>query len=83
MTLAKREATLRTLLTRNASEPRLLNAAAKVRYARIQVLRARIGQMPSVVRTREHARRVARLEAQIGSLLVTTPLSIIAEFRKT
>jgi hypothetical protein len=81
LTLAKREAVLRTLLTRRASEYQLLKAAEKVRIARIQVLRARIGDMPSVIRTAQQNKQVAKLEQQVDLLRVTTPMGILAEFR--
>ncbi len=81
MTKAKREATLRTLVAQSASELRLLKAAARVRNARIQVLRARIGEMPSVIRTPEQDRRVAILERQVESLRATAPTRILDEFQ--
>ena len=82
MTLAKREATLRALLNRNASDYKLILAAQRMRDAKAQVLRARIGAMPSVIRTPQQNQRVAMLEAQIASLLATTPKAILLEFRK-
>ena len=81
LTLAKRTATLRTLLTQSASEYKLLKAAGRVRDARIQVLRATIGEMPSVIRTSGQNRRIAKLGDQIESLRATTPMAILAEFR--
>lgn len=81
MTRTKREATLRTLVAQHASESRLLKAAIKVRDARIQVLRAKIGEMPTVIRTPEQNRRVAILERQVESLRATTPTSILDEFQ--
>ena len=81
LTLAKREAVLRTLLTRSASEYQLLKAAERVRIARMQVLRARIGEMPSVIRTAQQNKRVAKLEQQIDFLRETTPMAILAQFR--
>ena len=80
MTLEKRAAALRTLLTQSASEYKLLNAAERVRDARIQVLRATIGEMPSVIRTSEQNRRITKLDGQIESLHATTPMAILAEF---
>ena len=81
MTFEKRAAVLRTLLTQSASEYKLLKAAARVRDARIQVLRATIGEMPSVIRTPEQNRRITKLDGQVESLRVTTPMAILAEFR--
>jgi hypothetical protein len=81
MTLAKREATLRTLLTHNASESQLLKAALKVRDARIQVLQSSIGEMPTVIRSPQHDRRVAKLRGQIETIRATTPMAILAKFR--
>ena len=83
MTVAKREASLRAMLNKNASESRLLKGAEAVRCARIQVLRARIGEIPLLTPTHRHDRRIAKLNGQIELLLTTNPLSILAEFRKT
>ena len=80
-TLAKREATLHTLVKLIASESRLLKASDRVRDARIQVLRARIGEMPSVIRTPEQDRRVAELEVRIGALRATSPKELLDEFQ--
>jgi hypothetical protein len=82
LTLKKRAATLRTLLTKNASESKLLMAAGRVREARIQVLRAKIGEMPSVIYGRHSkASGVARLDEQIELLRAITPMAILNEFR--
>ncbi len=82
LTLKKRADTLRTLLHQAASEYQLNKAAGKVCDARIQVLRAKIGEMPSVLLTAQQNRRVAKLSDQIESLCATTPEEILAEFRK-
>ena len=81
MTLEKKAAALRTLLTQSASEYKLLKAAERVRDARIQVLRATIGNMPSVIRTPQQNRRIAKLGGQIESIRATTPMAILAELR--
>jgi len=83
LTLEKRTATLRTLLAQRASDYKLLKAAVRVRDARIRVLHATIGNMPSVIRTSEQNLRVAKLETQIEALRATTPTVILAEFRLT
>lgn len=80
LTLKKREATLRTLLAGNASEYQLFKAAGRVRDARIQVLRATIGEMPSPIRTPEQNRRIAKLLVKIESLNATTPVAMLAKF---
>lgn len=82
LTLAKKVATLRTLLAQNASETKLLKAATKVRDARVQVLRATIGEMPFPFRTPRQNKRIAKIEGQIDSLRATEPLVILAEFRQ-
>jgi hypothetical protein len=69
------------LLSRGASEYQLLKAAQRVRIARMQVLRATIGDIPSVIRTPQQNRRVAKLEGQIERLSTTTPGAILAEFQ--
>ncbi len=83
LTLEKRAATLRTMLRQSASEYQLVKAAGRVRDARIQVLRAKIGEMPSVLLTPVQNRRIARLETQIARLVAATPTAILAEFRMT
>ena len=80
-TLVKRAATLRTLLTHSTSEDKLLKAAERVRDARIQVLRARIGEMPSVLLTPQQQKQIAKLGDQIELLRATTAMVILAEFR--
>jgi hypothetical protein len=82
LTLKKRADTLRTLLRQAASQYQLNKAAGKVRDARIQVLRAKIGEMPSVVLTAQQKRRSAKLSDQIESLRATTPMEILSEFRR-
>jgi hypothetical protein len=82
MTLEKRSATLRTLLTQSASEHTLLKSAERVRAAKIQVFRATIGEMPTPLRTPQQNRRIARLNGKIESLLATSPASILEEFRQ-
>jgi hypothetical protein len=81
MSLEKRAATLRTLLTQGASEYKPLKAAERVRNARIQVLRATIGAIPSVLRGPQQSRRIAKLAGQIESLRATSPMAILAEFQ--
>ena len=81
LTVKKRAAALRTLVTQSATEHKLLKAAVRVRDARIQVLRATIGDMPSVIRTPQQNRRIAMLSGQIELLRATTPMTILAEFR--
>ena len=80
-TLERRAATLRTLLTHSTSEDKLLKAAERVRDARIQVLRARIGEMPSVLLTPQQHKQIAKLGDQIELLRATTAMVILAEFR--
>jgi hypothetical protein len=82
LTLKKRTDTLGTLLCQAASEYQLNKAAEKVRDARIRVLRAKIGEMPSVLLTAQQKRRIAKLSDQIESLLATTPMEILSEFRR-
>ena len=82
LTLEKRAAALRTLLTQSASERKLLKAAHRVRDARIQVPRAMIGEMPSFTRMPQENRRIAKLGGKIESLLATTPMTILDEFRQ-
>lgn len=82
LTLEKKEAALRSMLTKCASNARLLKAAERVRDARIQVLKATIGEMPSVKLTPPQLRRIARLEGEIQVLCETTPTTILAEFRR-
>jgi hypothetical protein len=83
LTLEKRAAVLRTLLTQSASEYKQLKAAERVRDARIQVLRAMIGEMPSVILTPQQNRRIAKLGGKIESLLANPPTTILDEFRRT
>lgn len=80
LTLEKRAATLRTLLVQGASETRLIEAARRVRDARIQILRSKLGEMPPV-RTPQQDRRAAKLNEQIESLRAAAPTSILVEFR--
>jgi hypothetical protein len=82
LTLKKRTDTLRTLLRRSASEGKLHAAAGKVRDARIQVLRAKTGEMPSVLLTAHQKRRIAKLSDQIESLRKTTTIEILTEFQR-
>jgi hypothetical protein len=70
---------LHTLLGKGANETKLLKAAEVVRDARIQVLRARLGELP-LAETPEQQRRTARLDAQIKSLHATTPAAVLTEF---
>lgn len=74
-------ARLRALLNKGASDARLLRAATRVRDARIQVLRATIGEMPTPIRTPDDDRRVAQLQAEIDLLSATPEVEILAEFR--
>src|SRR5580692_8730233 len=82
LTLKKRTNTLCTLLRQAASEYQLNKAAERVRDARIRVLRAKIGEMPSVLLTAQQKRRIAKHSDQIESLLATTPMEILSEFRR-
>jgi hypothetical protein len=61
ITLEKRTNTLGALLRQFANERKLYKATEKVREARIQVLRAKIGEMPSVRLTKMQRRRIAKL----------------------
>lgn len=79
--LKKRTDTLRTLIRRNASEYQILKAAVKLREARIRVVHAQIGEMPSVLTTPEQTRRVAKLVKEIESLQSTPSLDFVAEIR--
>lgn len=81
LTLRKRMATLRALLNKGASDQKLLRAAARLRDARVQVLRATIGEMPTPIRTPDDDRRVARLQAEIDSLAATPAAEILLQFR--
>ena len=80
-TLEKRAASLRSLLKQNASETKLLKAAEKARVAKVQVLRATIGEMPSPIRTPAQNRRIAKLEVQMDALCALTLPEILAQFR--
>jgi hypothetical protein len=82
LTLKKRTDTLCTLICQGASEYQLTKAAQKVRDARIRVLRAKIGEMPSVLLTAQQKRRIAKLSDQVESLLATTPMDFLNEFRR-
>ena len=82
LTLKKRADSLRTLLRQAASEYHLNKAAGKVRDARIRVLRAKIGEMPSVLLTTQQEWRIAKLSDQIESLQASTPREILREFRR-
>lgn len=79
--LKKRTDTLRTLIRRSASEYQILKAAVKLREARIRVVNAQIGAMPSVLTTPEQTRRVAKLVKEIESLEATPPSDFVAEIR--
>jgi hypothetical protein len=76
LTLEKRAAALRTLLTQNASEYKLIKAAERVRDARVQVLRATIGDLLAA-QLAQHDRdaRVQVLRATIGDMpsVIRTP----------
>jgi hypothetical protein len=80
-TLEKKTSTLRTLLTHGASEDKLLKAAERVQVARIQVLQAKIGTMPSVLLTLPQHKRIAKIGGKIEALRAATPVEILAEFR--
>jgi hypothetical protein len=82
LTLKKRTDTLCTLRSQAASEYQLNKAAERVRDARIRVLKAKIGEMPSVLLTAQQKRRIAKLSDQIESLLATRPMEILNEFRR-
>jgi len=79
--LDKRTATLRTLLKQGVDESKLLKAADRVRVAQIQVLRATIGAMPTVLRPIAPSKRIVKLLAQIESLRAATPRALLAEFQ--
>lgn len=81
LTLEKRTSTLRTLVRQGASEHRLVNAAERVRNARIHVLRAKIGEIPSVLVMERHEPLIAKLTSQIEALRATSPVEILTEFR--
>ncbi len=81
LTLEKRTDTLRTLVRQNAAAHKLEKAAAKVRVARIQVLRAQIGELSPALFTKRYNRQIAKLNRRLDSLLATTPLEILAEFQ--
>ena len=83
LTLEKRAATLRTMLTQSATEYQLIKAAGRVREARVQLLSAKIGTMPSVLPTPAENRRIAKLECQIAALNEIAPDAILAEFQRT
>ena len=80
--LKKRADTLRTLIRRAASEYQLVKAAGKVRDARIRVLRAQIGEMPSVLLTTQQKIQIAKLSEQIESQHAATTMEILSEFRR-
>lgn len=79
--LKKRTDTLRTLIRRNASEYQILKAAVRLREARIRVVNAQIGEMPSVLTTPKQTRRVANLVKEIEALESTPPLDFVAKIR--
>jgi hypothetical protein len=80
-TLAKRLQTLRTLVKQSASEYQLLKAACKLRDAQIQVLRARIGEMPiETLRTPSEDRQIARMLRQIEQLIAVTPRELLMRY---
>ncbi len=81
-TLRKRADTLRTLLRQAASDYQLKKAAEKVRDARIRVLQAKIGEMPSVLLTAPQKRRIAKLSDQIELVSATTTMEILSEFKR-
>ena len=60
------------MLISGASEVRLHKAAERVRDPRVQVLRATIGEMPSVKLTPIQNQRIAKLEGEIQVLRETT-----------
>jgi hypothetical protein len=80
-TLEKRVATLRALFNRGVAEAKLLKAAARVRDARIAVIRAKLGELPTPLRRPYHARRIAKAAAEIESLQSISLQVILAEFR--
>jgi hypothetical protein len=83
-TLAKRVKTLRALLNQSASEYYLLKAAAKLRDAQIQVLKAKIGELPiPTLLTPLEEQRLAKLSRQIELLRATTPSEILTDYRWT
>ncbi len=82
LTLKKRADTLRTLIRQAASDHKLQKAALRVRDARIQVLRAKIGELSPTLFTARQNRRIEKLRGQIESLLAVTPEAILTEFRR-
>jgi hypothetical protein len=84
LTLKKRADTLRTLLRHTASEYQLNKAAERVREARIRVLQAKIGEMPTLSArlTAQHQKRISKLSIQIESLRSTPLKEILTEFRQ-
>jgi hypothetical protein len=83
LTLQKRTDTLRNLLRRSAGEQRLLDAARRMREAKIQVLRATIGELSPALFTLRRHKRIEELCAEIGVLRATAPHDILNEFRGT
>lgn len=83
LTLEKRAKTLRTLINESASEYHLLKAAGKLRDAKIQVLKAKIGELPlHILRTEREEQQAVKLASQIDSLTAATPSEILAECRR-
>jgi hypothetical protein len=81
ITLDKRINTLGGLLRQCANERKLHRAAEKIREARIRVLRAKIGEMPSVRLTGQQRKQIAKFSLQIESLRTIPAAEIINEVR--
>src|SRR5262245_5489381 len=69
LTLKKRSDTLRTLLRQAENEYRVYKATERVREAKIQVLKAQIGEMSSVLLTALQRKRITKISLQIESLI--------------
>jgi predicted nucleic acid-binding Zn-ribbon protein len=82
-TLKKRADTLRTLIHQGANDYKLQKAAAKLRDARVQVLRAKIGELAPALFTERKNTRIEKLSDQIESLQAKTALQVLAEFQRS
>jgi hypothetical protein len=76
--LERLESSLKRLISRGASQEKLLKVALEVRGCRIRVLRANQNQNPE----RNAAERAAflKLESQVDALRVATAESVLADF---
>ena len=80
-TVQKRTDTLRNLLRRSAGEQQLMEAARRLRQARINVLRAKIGELSPALFTSKLDKRIERLSEKVELLRATEPQTILNEFR--